>query len=107
MRPGVGLADPETDWHVDSLEDLDEHWRIPCEIPALSRQHGGGYPHCDGEPAVWIAWKVGCCGPNHRLVCESCRKVYENWKAHQASIVCGACKTETGGFVRYTPLNGR
>lgn len=108
MSAGVGVAEPDVQEHVhiddDVLGDLDEDWLIPCEIPALARENGSGYPHCDGEPAVWIAWRIGCCGPRFRLVCDHCRRVYEKWKAHQAYIICGACKEYTGGFVRYTPL---
>jgi hypothetical protein len=91
----------------DLLNDLDESWEIICEIPELIRQNGSGFPCCAGDPAKWVAWRANCCeaSPRYLLVCDFCKGVYQRWAAMQASVVCAWCKSEVGGFVRFTELN--
>lgn len=85
------------------VEDMD--WEIPCDIGKLGLGVPG-YPMCMGEPAQWIGLRANCCpqGPRYRLVCDHCKSVYQRWQARQASIVCGICGAETGGFLDFVPL---
>lgn len=87
---------------LDEFEDIE----VPCDISKL-KYEADGYPPCKGDPARWIAYRTtGCCGrtPNHRLVCDFCKRVYQKWMAMHAVISCAACGQETGGFIHYEPL---
>lgn len=97
---------PEVDVDTSCLEEME--FEIACDIGQLRRQHeASGFPPCQGDPAKWVAWRVGCCGQGaqYRLVCDFCKKVYQNWQAKQAVITCVHCGAVTGGFASFTPLN--
>lgn len=81
---------------------------VACDIGGL-RINDSAYPPCKGDPARWVAWRPNCCGkgPQYRVVCDFCKKVYQRWQAHQAHISCPYCNTDTGGFVSFTPLKGK
>lgn len=95
---------PDTDRRI--VEDLE--FAIPCEVPNLRVQFPGEAPVCPGDPAKWVAWRANCCpeSPRYRLLCDSCKNVYQNWEARRARILCVSCHKETGGFIAYTPLDG-
>lgn len=91
---------------LSEFEEID----IACDIYALRQKHeAAGYPPCKGDPARWVAWRANCCpeGPRYRLVCDHCKRVYQNWMAKWARIVCVHCHQETGGYCDFTPLRGR
>lgn len=94
---------PEQDIETFVFEDAE--FEIVCDISSLKLQDWG-FPNCPGDPATWIAWRPGCCtnSVRYRLICDSCKAVYQKWQARQAAIHCGACGQETGGFVDFTPL---
>lgn len=97
-----------TDADLDTSIFEDAEFEIVCDIAQLQEDHGGRMPVCKGDPAVWVAWRANCCptSPRYRLICDSCKKVYQAWTAHNASISCVTCGKETGGFLSYTPLKG-
>lgn len=104
----MSVATPETEVASDDLllDNLDADWEIVCDIPALIRANGAGFPYCQENPARWVAWRPNCCtaGPRYHLVCDLCKTTYQRWQAKNAVIVCTYCGAETGGFAAFTPL---
>lgn len=101
LAPEREVVDPQIDTSL--LEGMD--FEIACDILTLGASDPR-YPRCQGDPAQWVAWRAGCCGqgPRFRLLCDHCKKVYQNWLAHHACITCPYCHKETGGYVQFTPL---
>jgi hypothetical protein len=96
-------VDPET----LSIEDLD--FEVVCEIASLRSEGETQFPPCRGDAARWVAWRANCCpgSPRYRLLCDYCKSVYQAWMAKQAYLWCGVCGAETGGFISFTPLEGK
>jgi hypothetical protein len=105
----MSIASPEqevVDPSVDTFLSEQMDFEIICDIQALHLANPG-YPPCKGDAAKWVAWRTtGCCGqgPAFRLVCDFCKKSYQNWMARQAFISCPNCGADTGGYARFTPL---
>jgi hypothetical protein len=101
--------EPEVAEHVgeDALGHLDQEWEVPCDIPRVTAETGKGYPKCHGHRAEWIMWRDSCCteSPRHLLICHDCKKTFQSWMAHAASLSCGWCGAETRP-VTFTPLRG-
>lgn len=82
---------------------------IECDIAVARRVDPGGFPVCNGDPARWVGWRPNCCpdSPRYRLLCDKCKRTYQNWAAKNAFVYCGTCGSYTGGFLAYTPLEGK
>lgn len=93
---------------IETFAFEDAEFEIACEI-AVFRAEGHSVPSCKGDPAVWVAWRAGCCdaSPRFRLICDYCRQCYVRWQRLGAHISCPWCRKETGGYCAYTPLNKR
>ena len=98
----------ESAMDAHTIEHLDFDMEVACEVEAR-RQAVGGTPICKGDPASWVAWRPNCCpqSPKYLLICHHCKGIYQAWQAKYASISCGDCGMETGGFIAYTWLNRR
>lgn len=91
---------------TDITELSDDEFEVVCDV--LQHQGEPGWPHCQGEPARWIAWHALCCPqrPKHTLLCDLCKKTYQHWYAHLAAMSCGWCQVPNEGPLTYTPLKG-
>jgi hypothetical protein len=92
---------PEQDGACDL--DLFGEFEIVCDVPGIVSV---GEPHCDYNPAEWIAYRtVVCqCGIIVRLVCTQCKEMYQWAMARHAHLSCPGCGDETKGFDRFEPI---
>lgn len=102
MSVALPEQDEKIDYDLSEFEDIE----IPCDVMKMVRRGDYGLPPCKDEPAEWVGWRACPCGIKYRLVCDHCKKVYQEWARQNSSIVCSNCGGDTGGFHTFTPLKG-